>query len=302
MHHHHHNDENAPHNHAEGNIKGAFILGIVLNLIFVAVEFSYGFISESISLVADAWHNLGDVLGLATSLLAFKMAEVKPNFKYTYGLSKGTILASLANCVLLLIAVGSIGYEAIQRFLHPVMPDWKMISWVAGLGIVINASTAFLFMRKSELNSRSAYLHMLSDAGVSVGVVLGGLAIHFTGLSWIDPIISALICITILIATWNILRKSFRLSLDGVPENVDIEMVKKAAMEIPGVKDIHHLHVWGMSTTKNALTAHLLLVKPLTEEESAALKNNFKHQLAHLNIHHATLELETQHTDDCEEC
>lgn len=301
-HHHHHTHENLPHEAPHGSLGKTFGIGIALNLAFVGVEFFYGFISNGLSLIADAWHNLGDVLGLAISLLAFRMAEIKPNKKYTYGYSKGTILASLANSVLLLIAVGTIGYEAFDRFLHPVLPEWKTLTWVASLGILINSATAFLFMNKNELNSRAAYLHMAADAGVSAGVVLGGILIHFSGIYWIDPVISLFICAVILVGTWNVLKSSLRLSLDGVPENVDVEKVKETALKMPQIKDIHHMHIWAMSTTKNALTAHLMLHQSLSEEQSVELKNNLKHAFLHLNIQHATLELELHHTDDCEEC
>ncbi len=301
-HHHHHTHENLPHEAPHSSLGKTFGIGIALNLAFVGVEFFYGFISNGLSLIADAWHNLGDVLGLAISLLAFRMAEIKPNKKYTYGYSKGTILASLANSVLLLIAVGTIGYEAFDRFLHPVLPEWKTLTWVASLGILINSATAFLFMNKNELNSRAAYLHMAADAGVSAGVVLGGILIHFSGIYWIDPVISLFICAVILVGTWNVLKSSLRLSLDGVPENVDVEKVKETALKMPQIKDIHHMHIWAMSTTKNALTAHLMLNETLSEEQTVELKNNLKHAFLHLNIQHATLELELHHTDDCEEC
>lgn len=302
-HHHHHYHENEPHTHEPGKNQGrAFVIGMLLNLAFVGVEFTFGFISQSLSLIADAWHNLGDATGLAISLFAIRMASLKPNAKYTYGFSKGTILASLANSVLLLVAVGSIGYESIQRFLHPVAPNWSTVSWVAGVGIVVNTLTALLFIKRDELNSRAAFLHMVADALVSVGVVLGGFAMHWTGFLWIDPAISLIICAVILAGTWNLLKSSLRLSLDGVPENIDTQAIKNLALQHEEISDIHHLHIWAMSTTKNALTAHLLLKRPLNEDDSATLKNRLKHELMHLNIQHATLELEMHHTDDCEEC
>jgi cobalt-zinc-cadmium efflux system protein len=291
-----------PHAEVPGNIAKPYLIGIGLNLLFVAVEFFYGFVSHSLSLIADAWHNLGDVAGLAISLLALRMATLKPNAKYTYGFSKGTILASLSNSVLLLLAVGSIGYEAIQRLMHPEPPQWGIMSMVAGIGIVINSLTAFLFFNKSELNSRAAFLHMAADAGVSAGVVLGGFLIYYTGQNWLDPAISIIICLVIIFGTFQVLKSSLRLTLDGVPENVDIEAVKRAALDMEEVKNIHHLHIWALSTTKNAMTAHLLLKNDLSESQSASLKERLKHTLLHLNIQHATLELETHHTHDIEEC
>lgn len=300
--HHSHSHQNLPHVADQGNINKPFILGIILNITFVCVEFTYGFLSHSLSLIADAWHNLGDVAGLAISLIALKMATRKPNSRYTYGFSKGTILASLANGVLLLLAIGSIGYESVQRFFHPELPQWNIMIIVASIGVLINTATALLFHNKEELNSKAAFLHMASDAAVSLAVVVGGAFLHFSGYTWIDPALSILICIVILNGTWKLFRNSLRLSLDGVPDNIDINAIKTKAMEIPEIADIHHLHVWALSTTKNAMTAHLLLRTEVQEGRASEIKNEFKHQLAHLNIQHATLELETQHTDDLEEC
>lgn len=299
---HDHQHHNLPHVAMERNMMRPYILGIILNVFFVSIEFFYGFVSQSLSLIADAWHNLGDVAGLFVSLFALRMARLKPNKTYTYGFSKGTILASLSNCIILLLAVGSIGYEAIHRLFQPEKPQWNIMSLVAGIGIVINTITALLFAKKNELNSKSAYLHMLADAAVSAGVVLGGYLIYITDQIWIDPVISIMICVVILIGTFKILRSSLRLSLDGVPENVDVEAVRNEALKLSDIKDIHHLHIWALSTTRNAMTAHLLLARELTEQEAGALKSKLKHELLHLNIQHATLELETNHTNDIEEC
>lgn len=288
--------------HFEGNLTKTFLLAIALNVAFVAIEFTYGFIAHSLSLMADAWHNLGDVAGLALSLLALRMAGLKPTTNYTYGYSKGTILASLSNSVLLLLAVGSIGYESVHRFYHPVAVHSGTISLVAGIGVVINTLTALLFIRKQELNSRAAFLHMAADALVSVAVVLGGFAISYTGFNWIDPLLGILVCIVILAGTWKLLKSSLRLSLDGVPEDLNIAEIEKLPEVFPAIKDIHHLHVWALSTTKNAMTAHILLQKSISDEDLAELKKDIKHHLQHLNIHHATLEFETRHTDDPEEC
>jgi cobalt-zinc-cadmium efflux system protein len=297
----HHHEHNHPHVLPSKTLSKYFLLGIVFNAVFVVVEFTFGFLSNSLSLLADAWHNLGDVLGLAISLLAFRMAEKKPNDTFTYGLSKGTILASLANCVLLLLAIGTIGYEATERFFHPVIPKGYTMSLVAGLGVVINAATAFLFFRQSELNSRAAFLHMAADTLVSIGVVFAGILIQTTQLPWIDSVTSLIICLVILRGTWTLLKSSLKLSLDGVPENVNIQAIRDLAEKQKDVVDIHHIHVWAMSTTKNALTAHLT-VKSMGEEERQILRKNIRHELLHLNIHHVTLELELQHTNDCEEC
>jgi cobalt-zinc-cadmium efflux system protein len=302
-HNHSHINSNEPHNHIpSAGIGKAFVIGMILNLAFVLVELIYGYSSHALSLVADAWHNLGDVAGLAISLFAIKMAGIQPNKIYTYGYSKGTILASLANSVLLLLAIGSIGFEAINRFNHPISPQWETISIVAAIGLLVNTVTALLFLNGKELNTRSAFLHMTADAAVSAAVVLSGFLINWTHQTWIDPVISIIICLVILRGTWSVLKQSFKLSLDGVPDDVNVDSIKQAALRSPFVKDIHHLHIWAMSTTKNALTAHLTLSKSLDENESAALKDSLKHELLHLNIQHATLELELHHTDDCEEC
>jgi cobalt-zinc-cadmium efflux system protein len=230
------------------------------------------------------------------------MAAKSPNTKYTFGYSKGTILASLANSILLLLAVGSIGYEAVHRLFKPSIAQWQTISLVATIGILINTLTALLFMRRNELNNRAAFLHMAADAGVSAAVVLGGLLIELTGFYQIDPIISLLICGVIVVGSWRLLKNSMRLSLDGVPHNVDPDKIRKSALEVDGVRDIHHLHIWAMSTTRNALTAHLLIREGLSYDEVHRLKKNVKHAWQHLNIQHATIETETEHHDDCEDC
>ncbi|MFN5250690.1 MAG: cation diffusion facilitator family transporter [Bacteroidota bacterium] len=286
----------------QGNVSRPFVLAMVLNLAFVAIEFYYGVHSSSLSLLADAWHNLGDVAGLAISLLALRMATLKPNRTYTYGYSKGTILASLANAVLLLLAVGSISFEAVQRLMNPGTPQWNVMSLVAGLGILVNSGTALLFMRKQELNSRAAFLHMAADALVSLAVVLGGVLLHYTGYVWIDPALSILICAVILYGTWGLLKSSLRLSLDGVPEGVNMQEIHDAAMVIPGVRDIHHLHVWAMSTTKNALTAHIMMEEGSSAVDEKRVRHDFRHALLHLNIQHATLELELSKHEACKDC
>ena len=300
---HHHDSHNHPHSHVNLTAYSrSFVIGIILNLVFVAIEFMYGIWSDSLALMADAGHNFGDVAGLAISLLALKMADIKPTSKFTYGYSKGTILASLANAMLLLIAIGSIGYEAFHRFYNPVQTNWKIVSLVASIGIVINTATALLFLNKNELNSKAAFLHMAADAAVSAAVVLGGFMMKWTGIAAIDPAISILICIVILTGTWRLLKSSMRLSLDGVPDNIDFEKIKSVAMSTAGILDIHHLHIWAMSTTKNALTAHLLVSNELTSDDLHHIKEDLKHKWTHLGIQHATIETETKHTHDCEEC
>ena len=286
-------------------IRKAFWIGIILNSVFVIVEFVAGFYYNSLALLSDAGHNLSDVASLGLSLFAFRLTKSKATDRFTYGYNKSTILASLANAVILLIAVGSIGWEAIQRFLHPVETQGTVIAIVAGIGIVINAVSAFFFFRNKdkELNAKTAYLHLAMDALVSAGVVMAGILISYTGLKWIDPLISLVIMAVVLVSTWSLLTESLRLSLDAVPANVDTEKIKEQMLKTEGVKNIHHIHIWAMSTTRNAMTAHLILDNALTEIQIAKIKSELKHELEHLNIQHATLETESQncHEENCED-
>ena len=253
----------------------AFVIGIILNVSFVVVELVIGFLSHSLALVADAWHNLGDAASLGLSLLAFSLSKIKSNQRYTYGYRKSTILASLANAILLMIAVGVIGYEAVQRLLAPQPTEGGKMAIVAAIGILVNGFTAWLFMKDKdkELNMRGAYLHMASDAIVSLGVVVAGIIIVYTGWTWVDPLISLAIMLIIVLGTWNLLKDSIRLSMDGVPVGIDLEKVRSVALKIPGIKDIHHIHIWAMSTTTNALTAHLVTENNLTDERLTRLKS-----------------------------
>lgn len=298
-HHHHH------HSPVITGIRKAFWIGIILNSAFVIVEFMAGFYYNSLALLSDAGHNLSDVASLGLSLFAFRLAKSKATDRFTYGYHKSTILASLANAVILLIAVGSIGWEAIQRFLHPVETRGGVIAIVAGIGIVINAVSAFFFFsnKDKELNAKSAYLHLAMDALVSAGVVMAGILISYTGIKWIDPLISLVIMAVVLVSTWSLLTESLRLSLDAVPANVDTEKIKEQMLKTEGVKNIHHIHIWAMSTTRNAMTAHLILENGLTEKQIAKIKSELKHELEHLNIQHATLETESQncHEENCED-
>lgn len=282
------------HNHShsapQDNMGPRFVAGILLNLVFVFVEFGYGFKINSLSLLADAWHNLGDVAGLIISLFAFKMAAKQPTKVYTYGFSKATILASLANCILLFIAISSMGHEAYTRFIDPQPTSGSTVSWVAGIGVIINTATAFLFMKNNELNSRAAYLHMAADAGVSLAVLIGGLLISFTGISMIDSILGILVCMVILFGTLNLFKQSLRLSLDGVPAGIDISLVEARILSIPGVKSIDHLHIWALSTTRNAMTAHLMLDRTLNPTDQEAIKERVRHEIEHEQVHHCILE------------
>jgi len=279
-------------------INRAFVIGIILNFTFVLIELGAGFYSNSLALISDAGHNLSDVATLGLSLFAFHLTKKKATTNFTFGFSKSTILVSLANSVILLVAVGSIGWEAIHRFLHPQTTTGSLISIVAGIGILINVASALLFFRdkNTDLNVKGAYLHLMVDALVSVGVVIAGFIISYTHWQWIDPLISIGIMAIVLWSTWGILKESLKLSLDAVPTNINLEKIKLKVLENPSINDIHHVHIWAMSTTKNAMTAHLVINQEMEEREIAALKNNLKHELTHLNIHHVTLETEKE---DC---
>lgn len=296
-----HNHAHEGHSHSVNmeHLNKAFIIGIVLNLIYVAVEFVAGLILDSVSLMSDAGHNFSDVIGLVLALAAFRLARVKPNHKYTYGYKKSTILISLLNACILLVAVGVIVWESISKLYNPQPIEGDAIAWVAGVGIVINAFTAWLFMkdRKKDLNVKGAYLHMAADTLVSVGVVVAGIIIGFTGWYVIDPIIGIVIAVVILISTMGLLLDSVRLSLDGVPEGIVPEEVRRRLLESEtGIEDIHHIHIWAISTTENAITAHVVL-------RSAAgvfdIKERMKDKLADMGIIHSTLEFEYPGEECC---
>ena len=273
------------------SLNKAFIIGIVLNLAFVVIEFAAGFWFDSLALLSDAGHNLSDVVSLVLALLAFRLAKVKANERYTYGYKKSTILVSLLNAVILLVAVGAIVIESIHKLSNPAVVPGGAIAWVAGVGVLINAFTAFLFMKDKEkdLNVKGAYLHMAADTLVSVGVVISGIIIMYTGWTLVDPIIGLVIAVIIVISTWSLLHDSLRLSLDGVPVGIDSEKIGRVILEQPGVESYHHLHIWALSTTETALTAHIVIGDLRRMEE---VKREVKHELEHAGITHATLEFE----------
>lgn len=291
---HHHHDHS--HHHLDfGHVSRLFVVGIVLNVIFVAVEFGAGFLSNSLALISDAGHNLSDVATLVLALGAFQLMAFKATKKYTYGFRKVSVLIALVNAILLVIVVAGIAYKAVQRFISPQPVDSGVVIWVAGIGIVINFLSALLFYRNKEedLNIKGAYLHLLADALVSAGVVITGIVITYTEWYWADPLISILIVIVLIGSLWKLLRDSVSLSLDAVPGNIDLEAIRKMARQIPGIKDIHHIHVWALSTSENALTAHLLLEESVSNEEISKLKSRFRTDLSKLGIQHATIETET---------
>lgn len=295
--HHHHS-----HSFNESNVNRAFLIGMLLNAVYIIIEFAAGFYYNSLSLLSDAGHNLSDVASLGLSLIAFKLAKKKSKANYTYGYSKGTILASLTNAVILLIAVGSIGWEAILRFIHPTPTNGISISIVAGIGIGINLLSAFLFLKEKDkdLNIKGAYLHLMVDAMVSVGVVVAGILIYFTSWLWLDPLISVIIMIVVLSSTWSLLKESLRLTLDGAPQSVNIEVIKKSILNNKTIEDVHHIHIWAISTTCNALTAHMRVNGARTIDEMEQIKHDVKHELLLHNIQHVTLEIES-HSSDCDE-
>ncbi len=296
-HSHHHHD----HSVQLTDVNRAFIVGIILNLLFVVIEVCVGLYIHSLSLLSDAGHNLADVATLALSLLAFRLLKVKSTQHYTYGYRKTSILVALFNGMVLLASIGAIIYEAIHRFLNPEPMPGQIIAWVAGIGIIVNTVTALMFLKGKEkdLNQKSAYLHLLSDAVVSLGIAIGGIIIFYTKLYWIDSLLSVIVVAFILISTWKLLKDSLRLSLDGVPGGINMEDIKAAALKIAGIKNIHHIHIWAISTTENALTAHLVVERNVSIEEEQKIKHKFKHELEHLNIHHITLETEWEN-EKCE--
>lgn len=298
--HQHDSDEGHVHMVHMPDVNRAFLAGIVLNSVFVLIEFIAGFYTNSLALMSDAGHNLGDVAGLALALFAYRISKAKPTSSFTYGYSKSTILASLLNAIILLVAVGGIGLEAVKRIMHPEASEGHTIAIVAGIGIVINTVSALLFFREKEkdLNIKGAYLHLMADALVSVGVVITGVLISFTGVQWLDPLVSLIIMAVILVSTWGLLREGLKLSLDAAPGNIDIDAIRKTALSVPGVRDIHHIHVWALGTTQNAMTAHLVVDVSLGFEAIEKIKERLKHELSHVNIHHATLETEAVICED----
>jgi cobalt-zinc-cadmium efflux system protein len=288
-HHHHHGDPNNP--------GRAFVIAIALNTAFVAVEFAYGIIAHSTALMADAGHNLSDVLGLLLSLGAAILARKTPSGRFTYGLRSTSILAALTNAMFLMVACGGIAWEAIQRFSEPHVVAGLTVSLVAVVGIGINGISAWLFVKgsKGDLNVRGAYLHMMADAVVSLGVAVAGVVMLYTGWYWLDPAVSLAIVAVIVIGTWGLLRESLQLALNAVPAHIDAAALEDYLRQCPGVADIHDLHIWGMSTTESALTVHLVMPggypgDVFMDDIICTLRERF-------SIHHSTLQVELGTTD-----
>lgn len=301
---HDHGHAHGPGGHHHGPVDTGdwrYAVGLIINLAFVVVEFGAGLYSGSTALMADAGHNLSDVLGLAMAGGAAWLARRAGGPGRTYGYGKATVLAALGNALLLIFACGAIAFEAVRRLAEPAPVMSGLIMVVAGIGFVINLGTALLFMRDqhSDLNARGAYLHMLADAAVSIGVVIAGAVIMFTGWSVIDPLVSVVIVGVILAGTWGLLKDSVNLALDAAPRGVDVEAIRAAFLTLPGVTAVHDLHVWGLSTTQTALTAHLVHDRPdpdaLLAEAQAMARGRF-------HIRHTTLQLEAGPLADCPTC
>ncbi len=291
--HEHHHHCAGGHVHAPANFGRAFAIGIALNVAYVLAEAFYGVASHSLALLADAGHNLGDVLGLAAAWGASILSKRRPSGKYTYGLRRSSILAALGNAIVLLVVTGGIAWEGIRRLLEPEPTAGVTIMVVAAVGIFVNGITAWLFMsgRKGDMNVRGAFLHMASDALVAFGVVVAGGLILWTGWHWLDPAISLVISAVIVWGTWSLLRGSLDLSLDAVPEGVDKEKVETALRGLPGVVEMHDLHIWGLSTTETALTAHL--VRGDAADDAGLLAHACEEMHQHFEIAHATFQFET---------
>ena len=290
--------------HAPADMGRAFAIGVALNSIFVAVEVAAGFRTGSLALLADAGHNLSDVLALLLAWGAVVLAKRAPTDRRTYGLRKATILASLANAILLMLAVGAIVSESVQRFAEPATVQTSIVMLTAGLGIVINTATALMFMRgsQSDLNVRGAFLHMASDAAVSLAVVIGAGLIALTGLAWIDPMLSLGIAAVIVLGTWGLLKDSMNMALDAAPKGVDVGKVRDWLAGLPGVEEVHDLHIWAMSTTETALTAHV--IRPAPPLETGDDGDSFLHAACEglatrFNIGHATLQVERDAAHAC---
>lgn len=291
---HHHNCNHDHHNHTPipKDYNKAFIFGVFFNLSFVIVEGFYGYFSHSLALMADAGHNLSDVAGLFIAWGALWLSNQKPTTHYTFGLRKSSIFSAFFNAVFLMIAVGIIIWEALHRLWHPSVIEYKTVMVIAGVGIVINTITALLFFkdRHSDINIKGAYMHMAADALISAGVVVSAAVISYTSWNWLDPVVSIIISLIIIYGTWDLLKTSMRLSMDAVPFEIDPLEVKKYLEGIEDVTDVHDLHIWAMSTTETAMSAHLTVKKhSLANSKLVKISHQLKDKF---NIHHPTIQIE----------
>ena len=285
--------------HAPGDYGRAFAIGIALNLVYVVAEAGIGLVVGSLALLADAGHNLADVLGLALGWGAALLGRRGPSDRFTYGLGSSSILAALGNALILLVVTGGIAWEALWRLAHPVAVTGGTVAWVAAIGIAVNGATALLFVRSGrDLNRRSAFLHMAGDALVSAGVLVAGLAITLTGRAWLDPAASLAVSAVIVYGTWDLVKQALHLALDAVPPGVDAAAVRAHLQALPGVAALHDLHIWGMSTTETALTCHLVMPQGHPGDDALA---RIAHELEHrFRIQHTTLQIELG--DSAEAC
>jgi len=287
------------HQHAPVDFGRAFAVATALNLVFVLVQVGYGIAAHSVALLADAGHNFGDAIGLVLALAAHALGRMKVTDRFTYGFRSASILSAFANAILLLVATGAIVLEAAQRFTEPAPVAGTTVMIVAAIGIVINGVSAWLLIagREGDLNVRGAFLHLLADAGVSVGVVAAGAVIVFTGWTWVDPTASLLIAVVIVWSTWNLLRESFQLTMDAVPSGIELAEVRRHLESLPEVARVHDLHVWAMSTTENALTVHLIM---RNGHPGDAFLARLGHDLdRRFKIHHPTIQIEVGDAEVC---
>ncbi|MGB9992840.1 cation diffusion facilitator family transporter [Massilia sp. SM-13] len=296
-HHHHGHDHGHHHHHAPASHGRAFAIAIALNTVFVAVEFGYGFIANSTALMADAGHNLSDVLGLMLAWGAAVLGKREPSGRYTYGLRGSSMLAALFNAMLLMLACGAIAWEAVQQLLQPTPVQGSTVSIVAAIGIAVNGFSAWLFMAgsKDDINIRGAYLHLAADAAISLGVLVSGVIVMFTSWSWLDPVVSIAIVLLIMAGTWSLLKESLRMVMAAVPQNVNPQEVEDFLRRCSGVTEVHDLHIWSMSTTETALTAHLVM--PSGYPGDAALDEITRQLKEKFSIHHTTLQTEQGTTE-----
>ncbi|MCY7279620.1 MAG: cation diffusion facilitator family transporter [Sphingomonas bacterium] len=301
-HNHEAHDHGGHHHNGGGNFGRAFIIGIILNLIFVVIETIYGFAANSMALLADAGHNLSDVLGLVVAYVGVLLVKRRPSPRFSYGLKKSSILAALTNALLLLVAVGAIIAEAVRRLIDPEPSNGVMVMAVAAVGIVINGVTALLFARgrHGDINIRGAYLHMMSDAAVSAAVVVAGLLILITGERWIDPVISLIVAGVILWGTWGLLTEATSMTLAGTPRNIESGQVARALETLPGVVGTHHLHIWSLSTTETAMTVHLLVGDAVDRDLILRQANAYVHQM--FGIDHSTIQVERSAPASADDC
>ena len=298
--HHHHEHSYSLNIDSDGRLNRAFKLGIWLNAIYVVVEAVFGFFSDSMGLLSDAGHNLSDILSLVIALIAFRVSHNKPTARFTYGFKRATVNASVVNAIILYVAVALILVESIDKLIHPVEVDGGTVAWVAGVGVIVNGLTAWLFMkdRHKDLNVRGAFLHMAADALVSVGVVISGIVIACTGWEVIDPIVGIVIALLIAVGSYKMLRESLCLAFDGVPHGIEPDKIIAAISSVQGVRRVHHLHIWALSTTEVAMTVHVVVE---TNSEIDGVIHDVRHLVAGMGIAHSTIEAETAALR-CEAC